>query len=292
MNPELLQHLAAVLETDSDQLRVNASSGGDINQAFRLSNDQNAWFVKINAADCLSMFEAEHQGLQLMQTSNSIRVPTALGSGQFSRWSYLLLEYIDLRGNPDSERLATRLAAMHRYRSDRFGNEFDNTIGLTPQVNSWEDSWVDFWRIHRIGFQIKMLTSRGLDRSLISRLQALQSVVGYFFRDYQPVPSLLHGDLWSGNWGADGSGQPVIYDPACYFGDHEADLAMMELFGNPGETFFRAYREQFAIDPGYPERKLLYNLYHIVNHALLFGGGYASQASRMAEQLLSIANKT
>ncbi len=290
MNPQLLQHLASRLDVDADNLRVQTSSGGDINQAFRLVDDDNSWFVKINLADCLFMFEAEQRGLDLIQASNSIRVPLGLGSGQYQQWSYLLLEYIDLRGNPDSQALAVALAAMHGCQSDSFGNDFDNTIGSTPQVNTRENSWTDFWSEHRIGHQISLMMERGLDKGLIQRLQALQSVIDYFFRNYSPLPSLLHGDLWSGNWAADAAGQPVIYDPACYFGDHEADLAMMELFGSPGDSFFRAYHEAFPIDPGYGERKLLYNLYHIVNHALLFGGGYANQASRMADQLLHLAD--
>ena len=114
----------------------------------------------------------------------------------------------------------------------------------------------------------------------------LNQRVAKFFQGYSPVPSLLHGDLWSGNYAADSTGQPVIYDPACYYGDHEADLAMMELFGQPGNEFFSAYNEVFPIDAGYSQRRELYNLYHILNHANLFGGSYSSQAQRMINQLL------
>ena len=108
-----------------------------------------------------------------------------------------------------------------------------------------------------------------------------------FFSDYRPAPSLLHGDLWSGNWAADQRGEPVIFDPACYYGDREADLAMMELFGSPGRAFFGAYNEAYAIDAGYKMRKDFYNLYHILNHANLFGSGYAHQAQDMLESLLA-----
>ena len=108
-----------------------------------------------------------------------------------------------------------------------------------------------------------------------------------FFADYRPRASLLHGDLWGGNQAADADGNPVIYDPACYYGDHEADLAMMELFGNPGEAFFTAYHEHFPIDAGYRYRRDLYNLYHVLNHANLFGGGYAAQAEKMIGRLLA-----
>ena len=121
---------------------------------------------------------------------------------------------------------------------------------------------------------------------MIDAGRRLAEVLDDFFVDYRPRASLLHGDLWGGNQAADAAGNPVIYDPACYYGDHEADLAMMELFGNPGERFFAAYRERFPIDPGYRRRRDLYNLYHVLNHANLFGGGYGAQAGRMIERLL------
>ncbi len=288
MTPGLLDHLASLLSLPADQVTVRAASGGDINRAYHLGSAGQSWFVKVNEQKYLSMFEAEQRGLELIRSSDSVRVPAVLASGVYGQSSYLVLEYIELRGSPASEDLAAALAAMHHFQVECFGNDHDNTIGLTPQRNTREDDWIRFWSQHRIGLQIELARASGLDRGLLQRLATLQSVVGYFFTDYHPLPSLLHGDLWSGNWSADSHGQPVIYDPACYFGDHEADLAMMELFGNPGEVFFRAYRERFPIDPGYRERKLLYNLYHIVNHALLFGGGYSAQASRMAGQLIKL----
>jgi len=139
----------------------------------------------------------------------------------------------------------------------------------------------------RLGFQLELATRNGLNADLIDAGYRLAEDLTKFFASYHPRPSLLHGDLWSGNQGADVEGNPVIYDPACYFGDHEADLAMMELFGHPGEGFFASYNEHFPIDPGYAQRRELYNLYHILNHANLFGGGYARQAQRMIEGLLA-----
>jgi fructosamine-3-kinase len=127
----------------------------------------------------------------------------------------------------------------------------------------------------------------GLDARLIDSGERLSQQLGQFFVSYRPRASLLHGDLWSGNWGADEQGDPVIYDPACYYGDHEADLAMMELFGRPSERFFAVYHERFAIDAGYSQRRDLYNLYHLLNHANLFGGGYAGQAQRVIDSLLA-----
>ena len=175
---------------------------------------------------------------------------------------------------------------MHSYTGEQFGFEIDNTIGTNPQPNTFENDWVEFWRQHRLGFQLSLARENGFGNELFETGMELNQRVAKFFQDYSPVPSLLHGDLWSGNQGADSSGQPVIFDPACYYGDHEADLAMMELFGQPGNEFFSAYNEVFPIDAGYSQRRELYNLYHILNHANLFGGSYASQAQRMINQLL------
>lgn len=287
MKPALLARFCQVLKVPEGRLTARATFGGDINQAYRLGDGESSWFVKVNHASKLAMFEAESRGLRQIARANAIRVPAVLDLGVHEEQSYLLLEFIELRGQPEPQKLALALAALHHHCSDSFGNDFHNTIGSTPQKNTREGDWLEFWRAHRLGFQIQLLGDGGFDSGLVKRLESLQQKLDGLFSNYQPEASLLHGDLWSGNWAADDQGQPVIYDPACYFGDHEADLAMMELFGNPGERFFLAYENHFAIDDGYPQRKQLYNLYHIVNHALLFGGGYSSQASRMADQLLA-----
>ncbi len=196
------------------------------------------------------------------------------------------MEYIELNGRAPPERLGQALAAMHHCCHRRFGFDCDNTIGSTPQRNSYSDDWVEFWRLQRLEFQLQLAQRNGFDAGLIDAGQRLAESLDDFFIDYRPRASLLHGDLWGGNQAADAAGNPVIYDPACYYGDHEADLAMMQLFGNPGERFFAAYRERFPIDPGYRRRRDLYNLYHVLNHANLFGAGYGAQAGRMIERLL------
>ena len=157
------------------------------------------------------------------------------------------------------------------------------------QPNAYAESWIDFWREQRLGFQLELARANGLSAGLIDSGYELAARLDSFFTQYQPQASLLHGDLWGGNQGADADGNPVIYDPACYYGDHEADLAMMELFGGPGARFFAVYDENFTIDAGYPLRRDLYNLYHVLNHANLFGGGYAGQAQSMINRLLTRA---
>lgn len=261
--------------------------GGDINRAWCLSCGNERFFVKINRSDLLAMFEAEAAGLEEIARSQSIRVPAVFGCGIDARQSFIVMEFLDLGGAADEALLARQLASMHSHTQNRFGFQIDNTIGSTPQHNNYMDEWAEFWKTHRLGFQLELAKKSRLDKEMIHRGETLNGVVGRFFSDYQPIASLLHGDLWSGNQGADSEGNPVIFDPACYYGDHEADLAMMELFGQPGARFFDAYNEVFAIDPGYAVRRDLYNLYHILNHANLFGGGYAASAQRLIDKLLA-----
>ena len=285
----LIERLPGLSDGAANGFEVNAVSGGDINQACRLEVGDRRFFVKINRSELLPMFEAERAGLEAIRDTRSIRVPEVYLTGSDSDGAYLVMENIDLTRQPHPEPLAEALASMHANFSERFGFPGDNTIGSTPQINTATDDWVEFWRQCRLGFQLELAEQRGFDAQLIDQGARLNERIEYFFTDYRPRPSLLHGDLWSGNWAADASGNPVIFDPACYYGDHEADLAMMELFGHPGERFFAVYHERFPIDAGYTERRDFYNLYHIFNHALLFGGGYLAQTRRGIERLLALS---
>ena len=269
------------------RLEASPVSGGDINRAYRLSDGQQHFFIKTNKRERLPMFEAEMHGLDEIQRSNSIRAPRAIACGIAGSQAFIVMEYLELSGRSDPVRLARRLATMHLCTQDQFGFSIDNTIGSTPQINGFSRDWADFWQQNRLGYQLSLVKNNAYGKELFDVGMRLNEQVSSFFSDYIPVASLLHGDLWGGNQGADSAGVPVIYDPACYYGDHETDLAMMELFGGPGEHFFSAYREVFPIDDGYPVRRELYNLYHILNHAFLFGGGYEAQARRMVDHLLS-----
>lgn len=280
--------LAQQLQQPVGEFRAVPIQGGDINQAFRLECDERRFFVKLNRSELLPMFVAEKAGLDAIRHSGTIRVPEVYLSACEGDLAYIVMEYIELGGRPDADRFAAALAAMHCCFHEQFGFECDNTIGSTPQCNTFDKDWIQFWRRQRLEFQLELARKNGFDDGLIDAGNRLAETLGKFFESYQPRPSLLHGDLWSGNQGADEQGNPVIFDPACYFGDHEADLAMMELFGHPGQRFFAIYNEHFPIDAGYPGRRELYNLYHVLNHANLFGGGYAAQARRMIERMLSL----
>ena len=267
--------------------RQTAIGGGCINQAFRLSDGQHSFFVKAHHARHLAMFEAEAAGLQEMLATHSVHAPRSVCHGTAAGQAFLVLEYLTLGGHGDAAKLGRQLAQMHRTTQSRFGWHRDNTIGGTPQPNPWSDDWVGFLREQRLGMQLRLASGHGYAGRLQREGEKLLANLDVFFAGYRPAASLLHGDLWSGNHGFIESGEPVIFDPAVYYGDREADLAMTELFGGFAPAFYAAYREAWPLDAGYAARKTLYNLYHILNHANLFGGGYAAQAERMIAQLLA-----
>ena len=271
-------------------VRQAMMGGGCINQAFKLSDGKRSFFVKTNGADRLSMFEAEAAGLEEILASQSLRAPRPVCYGTSGSAAWLVLEFLELGGRGSGAEMGRLLAHLHRTTGPRFGWKRDNTIGSTPQLNAWTDRWVDFLRDQRLGYQLQLAAQQDYGTRLQSKGERLCAGLDAFFSAYQPVPSLLHGDLWGGNAGYLTSGEPVVFDPAVYYGDREADLAMTELFGGFGADFHAAYREAWPLDPGYGTRKTLYNLYHILNHAHLFGGGYVGQAQSMLDRLLAEIN--
>ncbi len=266
-----------------------AIGGGSINESFVVQTAQQRYFVKRNAAAYADMFAAEFAGLQEIARSHSLRVPQALAHGQAGEYAYLVLEYLPLGGKSGVQGavlLGQQLAAMHKVTQAQFGWFRDNTIGSTPQPNAPCGDWPEFWRERRLLFQLSLLRANGYARGMEREIERLAERLPALFVDYRPLPSLLHGDLWSGNYGMAGD-QPVIFDPAVYYGDREADIAMTELFGGFAADFYRAYNAAYPLHDGYALRKTLYNLYHIMNHVNLFGGGYLGQAKAMVGELLS-----
>lgn len=262
-------------------------SGGCINQGYCISNNGSSYFLKINQASAVEMFEAEALGLKQMLATNTIRVPQPICWGVADSSSYIVMEWLEFGSGSDRswEEMGSNLARMHKAGNvSEFGWERDNTIGSTPQINTWTKSWADFFADRRIGYQLKLARRKGGN---FPDFSMVVDAVRDFLADIQPKPSLVHGDLWSGNAACTVEGEPVILDPATYYGDREVDIAMTELFGGFPAAFYRGYNRVWQLDEGYQQRKTLYNLYHILNHFNLFGGGYGSQANRMIQQVLS-----
>ncbi len=280
------EHIAQATGQSFQIKNQRSVGGGCINQAVAISDEQRTFFVKINRAHELAMFEAEFAGLTEMYESHTIRVPQPLCTGVADDAAYIVMEYLPLGGQSSVAwaHMGEQLAAMHRVVSaEGFGWHRDNTIGATLQKNGWGDNWADFWRDRRIGPQFSIAHGKG---SHFPRRDELMSAIPRLLKGHYPAPALLHGDLWSGNAAVTDAGEPVILDPATYYGDPETDLAMTELFGRFPEPFYQAYDAVSPIATGYKHRKVLYNLYHILNHVNLFGGGYGAQANRMIDQIL------
>ena len=261
-------------------------SGGCINQGYLIKGKQAQYFVKLNDVNLVEMFAAEALGLKQMSATQTIIVPKPVCWGTADSNSYIVLQWLDLGGRSNSAwtEMGHQLAAMHRQgTNEKFGWEMNNTIGSTPQINTWMDNWADFFAEQRIGYQLKLAQRRGGSFPDLNRVvEAVRSKLA----SRQPQASLLHGDLWSGNAAFTSDGQPVIFDPATYYGDREADIAMTELFGGFPTAFYNGYNEAWQLDAGYSQRKSIYNLYHVLNHFNLFGGGYGNQAKRIIEGLI------
>lgn len=264
--------------------------GGCINTTVVVADGATRYFVKLNSAARSAMFAAEFEGLREIGRSGTLHVPTPVCWGTAQDRSFLVMEYLTLRGargDADHASLGQRLAAMHRTVRPDYGWSRDNTIGSTPQPNRPSDDWLAFWRDQRLGFQLELVAARGGRSRLFQRGERLLDALPALLGGHQPPAALLHGDLWSGNYAFTDEHGPIVFDPAVYFGDRETDLAMTELFGGFPARFYRAYEEAYPLPPEYAVRKTLYNLYHVLNHFNLFGGGYATQAEAMIDALLA-----
>lgn len=261
--------------------------GGDINQTAQVTlHGGDRVFVKWNQGARPGFFEAEAHGLRVLAEPGVIRVPAVLAVSD--RPAFLAMEWIDeARGGYDREDFAEQfgreLALLHCATDAAHGLERDNYIGSLPQPNDRSSSWVAFYREQRIGAQTAIARDRGqLPRGREAALTRLQEWLEVFLDDAAIAPSLLHGDLWSGNYMVGAGGVPVIIDPAVYYGHREIDLAMSELFGGFPARFYQAYHETYPLD-GYEQRRLLYQLYPLMVHMNLFGGGYGSRVDAIVK---------
>lgn len=273
-------------------LSERSVSGGCINDTCILTlSNQTEVFLKRNITIGIELFKREAEGLEaLTAVEGAPRVPKVLARGGNSNFSFLLLEFL---GNT-VKRLdnfwtifGQELALLHRNgRSCRCGFPHDNHIGATPQRNSPMDSWVDFFREWRLEYQLKLARDGGLtDNTMMGHVgSVIRRLDTLLIEPDEQSPSLLHGDLWSGNFIDGPEGKACIIDPAVYYGHREADLAMTELFGGYNREFYEAYKNIWPLESGYAERRDLYNLYHMLNHLNLFGESYAGTVRSIASR--------
>ena len=279
----------AISETTGSSFEPSGSSsigGGCISRATRITGtDGRSFFLKQNDLDFHDFFEAEAEALKEIEATLTVAVPKVIAFGITGQSSFLILSFMEEGADSPASQaeLGTQLARLHKIEQPFFGWHRDNCIGATPQPNPRCEDWVPFYTNHRLAHQFDLAQRKGQRFPGISDL--LENISA-FFGDYSPHPALLHGDLWGGNASCDKRGTPFIYDPASYYGDRETDLAFTYMFGGFSNAFYQAYDAVYPLDPGFKIRKILYNLYHELNHYNLFGGGYASSAQSSIQQLL------
>jgi fructosamine-3-kinase len=286
---ELAAEIGKTLGARLQPKPVSRVHGGSINECYRWESNAGPIFVKVAPLAGRGMLEAEAAGLEELRRAHAVRVPQPLGIAATQREVALALEWIELRGASRScdAALGEQLAAQHGVTAAAFGWLRDNTIGSSPQLNGWCDDWVRFFRERRLRPQLDLARANGFRGRLQEKGEALLSALDRLLALPQEPPSLLHGDLWGGNHAEDERGAPVIFDPAVYFGDRVADIAMTRLFGGFDPSFHAAYEAAWPLPADAQRRVELYNLYHILNHLNLFGGGYLSQALASMGRLLA-----
>jgi protein-ribulosamine 3-kinase len=259
--------------------RTHPVSGGDINQAsFVEMNDGTTCFLKYNAREGQDMFEKEVKGLQILRDANAgFLIPDVLDYGfvEGPNVGYLLLEYITTETPTDDfhKQFGQQLADLHRISNDHFGLDDNNYIGRLPQSNQFHDDWISFFIEERLEPQLKMAIDEGkLTLSVHNKFKSMYHKLDDLLP--QESPSLLHGDLWSGNYMCGSDQKTVLIDPAVYYGHREIELAFTQLFGSFNKYFYSTYRESFPLEPGFDERRDIYNLYPLLVHTNLFGGSY------------------
>lgn len=261
--------------------------GGEINATYEVAGEQHKFFVKVNDKPHLDMLAQECSGLEHLAATALVKTPRILCLGTSLKFSFLVLEWLELSQQASEQAWAdagAAIAKMHRSSEQAaYGFDQDNFIGNSPQPNSWQKSWDRFFAEQRIGWQLQLAQEQGIS---FGNIDAIVECARQMLRGHQPHPALLHGDLWRGNIAFAGD-QPVIYDPAVYYGDRETDLAMSRLFGALPDPFYDGYDDEWPAPVDWPERERLYNLYHQLNHANMFKGQYIDEAARQIKLLLA-----
>lgn len=287
MDVEMAGHLARQLGLDADGLHIDHLTGGDIAHSWSIVATDGRVFVKTLPAGQTELLVAEAEGLQALSETGSVRVPKVLAHDVYAQTAWLALEYLPLQPrNADADRLLGQaLAKMHRHGNDRYGWRGDNYIGRTPQPNPRTENWSEFFTRQRLGFQLDQLDRHRPDHEWGQWQRPLFESWRHQFGHHHPEPALIHGDLWQGNAEMVAGAQPVLFDPAVHYADRECDLAMTHLFGGFSSHFYQAYEQQWPLPADHEQRRPWYQLYHLLNHANLFGGGYVQRSLQVMQRL-------
>jgi fructosamine-3-kinase len=286
MTDQLREKINEFLDNPVDG--VSSVSGGDINQAAKVTDKEGqTFFLKWNDSSPDDMFPKEEKGLTLLRSAESgLHIPKVIGTGVTEDGTGFILMTFISEGSPQAnshQEFGKKLAMLHQNTSDQYGLDYDNYIGRLPQSNTWHDDWIEFFINERLKPQVQM----ALDDNLFS-----PEITDHFQRLYKDLPgllpdepaSLLHGDLWSGNYHFDQDGRPVILDPAVYYGHREIEIAFTQLFGGFSAEFYDAYQNAFPLEPNFDERTELYNLYPLLVHTNMFGPPYPQRVKSIVQQ--------
>jgi len=281
--------IAAATDKAARLVSEQTAHGGSINRSSLITlSDGRRYFLKTHAeASCLpGMFAAEFEALSSIEKTQTIRVPVPLAHAD----DFIIMEVFNAgsKGTDWQEKIGRQLAELHSAtRQKQYGFKKNNYLGASLQLNSWRDRWCDFWREYRLGRQLTLFSkSTDKEDALLKLGERLMGRLDDLLGHIDEPAVLLHGDLWSGNAAADENGEPVIYDPASYYGHREAEIGMMRMFGGFGARCEAAYAEVWPLQPGHEERIKLYRLYHELNHLNLFGHSYYQSCITTLQQLI------
>lgn len=283
-----LEESLCSLGDSSELISARRVGGGCIHQTFCLETKKNRYLLKWNPSSAAAMFRTEAQGLDALRRINAVRVPQVLAvENPTNAPAFILLEWIESNGKAwNAERLGEELAELHRRGiALSYGFDGDNLIGSTPQSNHWQPDWVTFFTKERLLPQMELAARNGwMPANRRRKMERLMDRLGVILGSSERQPSLLHGDLWSGNVIGAAGGQPVLIDPAVYYGDREAELAYTRLFGGFPTRFYQAYQAAFPLPADAVNRVDVYNLYHLLNHLNLFGEIYAGEVDAVLSE--------
>jgi protein-ribulosamine 3-kinase len=298
---QFIEILGGLTAQNPVSCKATLCSGGDTHSSYRLQittehDGHQLLFAKVKELSRHQVLQSEYHSLIILNEKYGLCYPETRLIDHDDQHSFLILSYQDLkslseagRTSESGKQLAELVFAQHQITADTFGWSANNYIGLSEQINQADSNWIRFYGSKRLLPQLELAQKNGLTANLVTQVSTLISNLSKYFIDYDPQPSLLHGDLWSGNVGIVGStNKPMLFDPAPYFGDRESDIAFTELFGGFPQSFYDRYRELSPLHENYRLRRPIYNCYHALNHFNLFGNVYSDMVKQQLDEVIGV----